>query len=166
MELARVIIGLAAVSVPSVAQAGWQYTQWGMSSAEVAGASGGKTQPLVFDPNSVDPMLRDHLPEIAADAPTMHAPYQTGGRQFDVEFHFSNDRLDRATLHLKAPLDCFKLAGEMAAAYGIPDKHYERSNTSWWRDKEKGNHVMFSAWANEQCTITYQPLSNKSDSGL
>lgn len=117
MKSIQATAAIMALATSSVAYADWQYTAWGMSAAEVSSASGGITQPLVFDPTSVDPMLKNHLAEIEAAAPTLHAPYQAGGRQYDAEFHFTNDRLDQVFLKLRYPADCLKLEGELLGGH-------------------------------------------------
>ncbi|WP_341896943.1 hypothetical protein [Sphingobium sp. YR657] len=166
MNRFRIFCSAVALLSPAMAKADWQYTRWGMTAAQVSAASGGITEPLVFDPNSVDPMLRNHLAAVAADAPTLRAPYEAGGRKYDADFHFTNDELDRVSLSLKSSNDCYKIKGEMLGSYGQPDEAYERTGVFWWRDIERKNHVMLAARSETNCSIVYKSLINVKENGL
>jgi hypothetical protein len=146
---------LAIALVPTYAQAGWQYTQWGMTAEEIVAASKGAAHPASgkAKPDKLGATLIYHL---------LDADYVGSGYEFAVNFWFDeNRRLATVTLKLKNPADCASLHGTLSGIYGPPvNERYPR----WW-DSSNGNVVLLTDIAPTLCDLSYRPYVKPGKTG-
>jgi len=121
---------IAGGTMDSPASAHWQFTQGGMTHAEVAKASNGQEE------------------------------YSFGPYRFFVGYQYSGDSLSQVNLVLERPEGCPVLLHDLKAKYGDPTDVMSLSKGTAilrWNDSAGGNIVQLDA-AVEDCTLSYRPL--------
>ncbi len=149
---------LFACTMPTPAQAHWQWTKWGMTPAQVAAGSRGSVK--LADPSS-DAEMPYGVKEAAGT-------YTSGGRTMKASFWFAGGKLSRVNLSNDDTDACSALERDMASVYGQPTTRSGGSmlTTSVWRDVAKGNRVQFSNWSTGGCDLIYSPLATADNTGL
>ena len=139
------------------AAADWQYTQWGMSPAQVVGASGGVAKPN--DDRSLD--AEDLRAELSA-------PYMAGSLPFTAVFRFDlAGALDDVTLIPVGPVSCPAVRTVLVTHHGPPEGKADvgGATTLRWHDLDANNLVVFLAPEDGHCSIQYSKLPNTRPSG-
>ncbi len=139
------------------AAADWQYSQWGMSPAEVEAASGGGAKPN--DDRGLDAEgLRAELA----------APYTAGSVPFTAVFRFdAEDALDDVALIPAGPVSCPVVRTTLIAHHGTPEGQADPRSapTLRWHDLDADNLVVFADFGDGHCSIQYSKLPNTRPNG-
>ncbi len=141
------------------ALADWQYTQWGMSAAQVETASKGTA--VVNKDRSLD----------AADLTAgLTAFFRGDKRPFTAVFLFDAvGKLSVVTLNPTDRISCDPIHSSLAAHYGTPvstDQH-KFGQTAQWNDVDGDNVVIFLDLGQGNCSIQYSSLPpTHQDGGL
>lgn len=148
---------LAAQARP--ASADWQYTQWGMSPAQVTTASEGRAVEN-----------RDRSLDAGGLKAELAAPYQGASLPFTAVFLFGlRDRLAAVTLSPRDIGVCGKLPALLQAHYGPPvaREGVDKALTARWNDYGNNNAVNFLDLGSGGCSIQYSRLrETQSDDSL
>lgn len=158
-QVAVVIFGTSLIAV-TPADAGWRYTDWGTTPADVVESSDGKAMLLdepVTTPKGLIKMAR--------------ARYVSGDLDFVVSFYFSPELqlLDLVALRLRDNTAANQLYQAMITLYGEPDEETIKnitegvSHTAKWKDESANNIVIYFGIGNF-FVIQYAPL-NRSPGG-
>ncbi len=160
MRTAIFLVPLAALSLAAPAQADWQYTRWGMSPEQVAGASAGSVS---LDSGTAN----DEIPGEKVGA---RGTYSSGPYNFKVVFYFSERKLVDVRLRLISDNildDAWKLKNDLDGIYGRP---FAESGgigpIITYHDPGKNNRVDLIIITNKFANLEYRPLRNASASGL
>jgi hypothetical protein len=159
----KILIGLVIAHVPTATvHADWQYAKWGMSPAEVVGASGGNVK--LYEPANKFP----NPPWIKAEG-----SYTAGSARFGVDFYFDeNDKLAWVGLGQHDVAQCELTRNALVEKYGTPtDVSTDREHRSYvWRDKPADNVIQWSDTSllnrltgntnEDDCFIVYKRLSS------
>ena len=141
------------------ANANWQYTRWGMTKAEVIGASRGSAHA----PSKVDTYYKDTFIHL------LDATYEAQNIDFKVHFLFNQKhRLSRVKLEPTNPDRCLSLEELLSDAYGHAYLNEVNSagTTVKWRDKKNNNIVMFvNIPLISQCSVSYDPDAPGGEAG-
>ncbi len=167
----RLGIALAFVCLgASAAKADWEYTKWGMTPEQVAGAAkhGAK--------KSSDPS-----PDSNGYITRLVAPYKSGKFSFEAQFGFdAADKLSSVTLVLKdkragadmgmdmggmdMPMDqggCHDLLASVKSAYGPPQgggSAHMQYTIETWRDQKSQNNVTYTVLNQSGCYVQYSVI--------
>ena len=141
---------VAAFGVATPALADWQYTQWGMSPADVQTASNGTA--VVNQDRSLD----------AADLTAgLTAFYRGDKRPFTAVFLFdATGKLSAVTLNPTDRISCVPIRQSLGERYGAPasvDQH-AYGQTARWNDIEGDNVVVYLDLGEGNCSIQYSSL--------
>jgi hypothetical protein len=129
------------------AAADWQYTQWGMSKAQVVEASQG--------------LAVDHLVdrrETWGIYPDLVAPSRFGKYRFRAYFYFDDDSggLKAVRLDPLVGFWCQDVAKSLMLRYGSDQR---LTNDYYvWRDDSANNKISLSGFST--CRVKYEPLNN------
>lgn len=138
----------ASIIASQSAQAGWQYTNWGMTPEEVIKASHGAAKPLASPGKPISWSYQTVYPLLTADFVAL-------GMKLKVEFAFDAERhLQDVVLKREHKSDCSPLLVAVLATYGV------RSATSphtWW-DEKNDNIVYLESAPPLLCQVSYRPL--------
>ena len=132
------------------AAADWQYTQWGMSPAQVKAASG-----EVAQDNADRRLDADGL------SAALTAFYQGESIPFTATFLFNaQDKLHYVTLSPVDRISCPLIVQTLAAHYGPPKGRADmvHARTMRWDDTENDNLVVYLDLGGGDCTIQYSKL--------
>jgi hypothetical protein len=159
-RLFTIVIALAVLSNP--ARAGWQWTDWGMTRAQIEKAALARGISLTEASNS-------HPEQVE-----LNTPYSTLGLQFLARLIFyQRGTLMQVVLQQRDGTQCPALAETMKSSYGVPyDMHDGAGLHTWsWRDERRGNDVMFrlvgpSDYPQRWCDIQYSRLADAHKLGL
>lgn len=162
MRFALSVMTLLAIASP--ASAHWQFTAWGMSREQVAGAAHGNA-------TGVDPSTRG---SVDGDKILLEAPYTAGTFNFTAGFGFdSMDHLDRVHLVLQSG-DAVALRAGLVKKYGDP-KHEDSDFDAFggsiiWVTTDE-TIILSQSDSNAPgvtptVTLDYIRLNNASDEGL
>ena len=148
---------LALVLIPTCqAQAGWQYTQWGMSMEEVLSASKGAAHPTAKPATYPNDSLK-HL---------LDGTYESGDFTFNVQYIFRQRKLEVVILALTNPSDCALLRLELANTYGKPQSTGDAvSQLDKWWDETTGNVVAVLDISPLSCSVRYSPYHKPGEKG-
>ena len=139
------------------AAADWQYSQWGMSPAQVAAASGGVAKPN--DDRGLDAEgLRAEL----------LAPYLAGSLPFTAVFRFdAEDALDDVALVPAGAANCSVIRAALVDHHGAPEGQADPRSaaTMRWHDLDANNLVVFLDLGDGHCSIQYSKLPNTRPNG-
>ena len=152
-------VAMAVSGVETPASADWQYTQWGMSPADVQAASDGTA--VVNQDRSLD----------AADLKAgLTAFYRGDKRPFTAVFLFdSAGKLATVTLNPTDRISCGPIRQSLDAHYGTPASLNQQQfgQTARWNDVEGDNVVVFLDLGQGNCSIQYSSLPpTHQDGGL
>lgn len=142
-------IGALAASVLPAA-ADWQYTQWGMTPAQVKAASGEVAQ--------ANPDRRLDADGLSA---ALTASYQGESIPFTAAFLFNRqDMLRYVTLSPVDRISCPLIVETLAAHYGPPEGKADmvHARTMRWDDAVNDNLVVYLDLGGGSCTIQYSKL--------
>lgn len=155
-------------SIP--AQAGWQYTEWGMSPNEVIAASGNKIENKFYNDYAGSPNLGKNL----------NGVYIFDDIEFSLKIVFDKqNKLDNVVLDVSETKKCKKLLKVLLNIYGntvdsnlgIFSKLNDYFHDATWQDVEHDNLINFTAYINDQrvapaiCFITYKKLIKPNEKG-
>ena len=158
-------IGLALSSLLAhPALADWQYTQWGMSPADVAARSSGQ----VHETAGTDGQTLPALPSLKVGA---EGTYQLGKMTFHAVFYFENAKLKMVNMTLVDPNtseDAINLKNALDGLYGEPfhQKRTSFASMSTYQDRAKNNRISLSAYDTGLTTLVYEPLVDETSGGL
>ena len=169
MKRLGIVLALACCGA-GAAKADWEYTKWGMSPQQVAGAAKNLTRA-----NS------DLRPDSDGNVTKLVAPYQSGKFSFEAQFGFdATDRLSSVTLVLKdksAGMDmdmdmgadmknmdkgrCHDLQVSVKTAYGPPQSggsaHMQYSIETW-QDQNNKNKITYTVLDGVGCYVQYSAI--------
>lgn len=138
------------------ADAGWKYTEWGMSPEEVEEASQGKAIKVVPDPFYKD---EENSPEKVFHL--ISGDYEASGKAMKADFLFdSKNKLVGVNLRAKNQSDCSMIQLVIERAYGEPVNASQDDiavTRTWW-DEVNMNSVTFGRIDPELCMVAYYPL--------
>ncbi len=132
------------------AAADWQYTQWGMSPAEVKAASNDEARDnadRTLDAEGVEARLT--------------VPFQGETLPFTAVFLFdAQDKLRYVTLNPVGQIACPVVVQALAAHYGRPEGKVDmiHATTMRWDDVTNDNLVVYLDLGHGNCTIQYSKL--------
>lgn len=157
-RLAFLLPGLCLLAAQP-ALAGWRYTTWTMTPAEVVEASSGKAELL-------DPPVE--IPSGLLNSAA--GQYNTGIFIFNVYFLFRADDevLEHVVLNLKDNTPASQLYQGLVATYGEPYKtdikaiQDGESHTAKWKDPDNNNLITYFG-IGDNYSIEYAPLNRTSD---
>lgn len=157
----RIGVGLVAAASmilgSSAASAGWQWTDWGMTEAQVRSASGGAAVPNA------------NRGEDAGDIrASLAAPFRAAGISTTAYFGFLPDStLTLVRLVPTQSSDCSSLLGLLKNAYGIPEEvsDGEYLDITRWRDELNGNIVLFMTVVEDDCSVQYRAAAAPGSAG-
>jgi len=157
------------------AKADWEYTKWGMSPAEVAGAAKNQTRES-----------SDLHPDSDGNVTKLIAPYQSGKFSFEAQFGFdAADRLSSVTLvlndksagmdmdmgmdmgadmHMNMDMDkggCHDLQVKVKTSYGPPQgggSAHMQYSIQTWRDQKNKNNVKYTVLDGVGCYVQYSAI--------
>lgn len=148
--LTTVLIG----SLSSLAHAGWQGAEWGMSASEVSARVQVKVIPL--------PPAQQVAKAVPGSFAKFTGAFSAGEFEFDVILQFNNqDKLNAARLKLADFAQCEGLRGSLTSRYGTPNQvRRDRSETTVsWIDAPNSNTVDLHVTPGiRSCTVIYSPL--------
>ena len=152
---AAVLVGAA---VPAAAN--WQYTQWGMTPAQVVAASNDVAQP-----NS------DRKLDAGSLKAALTAPYQGAAIPFTAVFQFDgSNKLQVVTLNPVGGIACPVIVQALGANHGAPEGKADmvEAKTLRWDDAENDNLIVYLDLGQGNCTIQYSklPLTRPDGKGL
>ena len=150
--------GLAASTAS--ANADWQYTQWGMTPAEVKAASQGATH-----------HNRNRGLDTERLTAKLTASYKGETMPFIVVFLFDEEnKLRVVTLNPLKMKDCPTVMNKLRVHYGNPKNNSDfiYADVARWDDYENSNLVVFLLINKNNCTIQYSklPLTHSDGSNL
>lgn len=153
-----VATALACWSVPAAAD--WQYTQWGMTPAEVKAASA-----------DVARDNHDRKLDAAGVKAELIAPFQGVSLPFTAVFLFdAEDKLTYVTLNPVGQIACPVIIDALSANYGKPQGKADMvlATTIRWNDLGNDNLVVYFDLGGGNCTIQYSklPLTSPDGKGL
>jgi hypothetical protein len=151
----------------SAAKADWQYTKWGMTPEQVAGAARNRTK-----------KSSDLHPDSDGNVTKLVAPFQSGKFSFEAQFGFNPaDRLSSVTLVLNdtsAGMDmdmgkgankpqgvCHDLLMTVKALYGPPQgggAAHALYTIETWRDQKNSNDVKYTVLDGAGCYVQYSAI--------
>jgi hypothetical protein len=151
------------------AKADWEYTRWGMSPQQVAGASKKLTRK-----NS------DLHPDSDGNVTKLVAPYKSGKFSFDAQFGFdAADRLSSVTLVLNdkfagedmgmdmgpgmnmAGGPCHDLLASVKTTYGPPQSGagaHMQYTMEKWQDQKNKNNLTYTVLNQAGCYVQYSAI--------
>lgn len=152
-------VATALLGMETQALADWQYTQWGMSPAEVQAASNG---------TAVD--NQDRTLDAVDLKAGLTAFYRGDKRPFTAVFLFdATGKLSAVTLNPTDRISCDPIRQSLSEHYGAPaslDQH-KFGETARWNDVEGDNVVVFLDLGQGNCSIQYSSLPpTHQDGGL
>ena len=145
---ALVPAALACSALPAAAD--WQYTQWGMTPAQVMAASNGVAQP--------NPDRKLDAGDLKA---SLTAPYQGAAIPFTAVFLFdASGKLQVVTLNPVGGIACPVIVQALAANHGVPEGKDDlvHATTLRWDDTDNDNLVVYLDLGQGNCTIQYSKL--------
>ncbi len=150
---------MAVFGMETPAFADWQYTQWGMSPADVQAASNGTAV-----------VNQDRTLDAAGLMAGLTAFYRGDKRPFTAVFLFdSAGKLFAVTLNPTDRISCEPIRQSLDEHYGAPasvDQH-KFGQTARWNDVEGDNVVVFLDLGQGNCSIQYSSLPpTHQDGGL
>lgn len=155
------IAALALFTTATPAVAGWQWTDWGMTRAQVEKAASAHSVVLSEAKNS------------RPDQVELNTPYATLGLQFLARLIFNEyGTLIEVVLVQNDVAQCPVLENLVKSSYGVPYDSYAGMGTdTWsWRDEKSKNDVMFRLigmpGSRRWCDIQYSKLASAHDLGL
>ena len=154
---AFIVAGLLSATSVAPAAADWQYTQWGMSAAQVKAASEGVAQDN-----------RDRTLDPAGMTATLIAPFQGEALSFTAVFLFdAADRLTTVTLNPVEGVACPAIVDALDATYGKPEGRADmgQATTMRWNDLDDDDRVVFLDLGQGNCTVQYSKLPPTRPSG-
>jgi hypothetical protein len=156
---AQLIVGFAILTASSPAFAGWQFTNWGMTPAQVVVASKGTAQLGNGEPGD---RMKDS-PHVVGAVGT----YSSGTHHFRATYYFDGGKLSLVMLKLTNGTNgCGMLWADMKSAYGKPfSEKGGLINDAIWHDVAKNNFVAVLE-IGELCNLSYKPLKSANTSGL
>jgi|GEM_PF-699815 hypothetical protein len=167
-------IALALVACgASAAKADWEYTKWGMTPAQVAGAA-----------KNLAKKSSDLRPDSDGNVTKLVAPYRNGKFSFEAQFGFDPaDRLSSVTLVLNdkfAGMDmtmgegmgadmnmnmdkggCHDLLASVKTSYGPPQagrSAHMQYIIETWRDRKNKNNVTYTVLDRVGCYVQYSAI--------
>jgi hypothetical protein len=173
-QMKRLGIVLALVCCgASAAKADWEYTRWGMTPAQVAGAAKNRTK-----------KSSDLHPDSDGNVTKLVAPYRSGKLSFEAQFAFNAaDRLSSVTLVLKdkfagADMDmgggmdmgadmnmdrggCHDLLASVKTTYGPPQgggSAHMQYTIETWQDQKNQNNVTYTVLNQSGCYVQYSAI--------
>lgn len=168
MKLFAIALALAACGV-SAAKADWEYTKWGMTPGQVAGAAKNLTK-----------KSSDLHPDSDGNVTKLVAPYRNGKFSFEAQFGFdAADRLSSVTLVLNdkfAGMDmpmggdmdmnmdkggCHDLLASVKTMYGAPRggrSAHMQYIIETWQDRKNKNNVTYTVLDRVGCYIQYSAI--------
>ena len=156
---ATFVVATVVLGIETPALADWQYTQWGMSPAEVQAASNGTA-------------VANQDRRLDADDLTagLTAFYRGDKRPFTAVFLFdTGGKLSAVNLNPTDRISCDPIRQSLADHYGKPasvDQH-GFGQTARWNDVEGDNAVVFLDLGQGNCSIQYSSLPpTHQDGGL
>lgn len=111
----RIATALALVIAPMSAKADWQFTRWGMSTADLA------TLPIVLNKPSPEERAASRLP--ALGEPEWRSRYIAGEFKFTAYYLFQSDKLRAVSLH-GDPKDAPAIITSLRSQYGPASREY------------------------------------------
>lgn len=149
---------ISAINCTTAANAGWQYSDWNMSSATVVKASNGKA--VLDDGLSSDQTTDGKLSVMAT------GKHQSGKYHFRAVFYFDNDNLALVKLKRLDDTGCGSLGMDLRSAYGEPASESRGiAQTVQWHSAKDNNRVVLVE-IGKLCLLEYYPLKNENNSGL
>jgi hypothetical protein len=156
------LLATATLALGSPAKANWQYTEWGMTPAEVTAASDG----LATANN-------DRSQDAGTRIAKLVAPYKAGRFHFDAFFNFEDpDGLVSISLVLKRPSRdaCSGVIATLSNTYGPPANktEVEIGEVQKWFDEANRNGVVYLGMGSEiqhYCLVQYMPLKSPGEPG-
>ncbi len=170
MKLFAMALALAACGA-SAARADWEYTKWGMTPQQVAGAA-----------KNLAKKSSDLHPDSDGNVTKLVAPYRSGKFSFEAQFGFdAADRLSSVTLVLNdkfAGMDmtmgegmnmdmnmdkggCHDLLASVKTTYGPPQagrSAHMQYIIETWRDRKNKNNVTYTVLDRVGCYVQYSVL--------
>ena len=164
----RLGIALALVCCGAgVAKADWQYTKWGMTPDQVAGAAKNRTK-----------KSSDLHPDSDGNVTKLVAPFQSGKLPFEAQFGFNSaDKLSSVTLVLNDPAagvdmakdmdpnlnqeKCHDLLVTVKILYGPPQgggSAHALYTIETWRDQKNNNDVKYTVLDGVGCYVQYSAI--------
>ena len=152
-------LGVAVVGMATPALADWQYTQWGMSPAEVQTASNGTAV-----------VNKDRTLDASDLTASLTAFFRGDKRPFTAVFLFdAAGRLSAVTLNPSDRISCDPIRKSLGEHYGTPASidQLKFGQTARWNDVEGDNVVVFLDLGQGNCSIQYSSLPpTHQDGGL
>lgn len=151
---------LGALALASPLAANWQYSKWGMSPAQVAGASHGKAT----EPTDEEKAAGSE----DGNVPLLKAPWHSGSFEFTAYFYFTRGKAKRLT-HVSLTLekgDGHELLGALRQKYGkalSSDEGQTMTLEVWHRN---GDQITYKAVVDKLFSVIYQSLRNSDNSAL
>ncbi len=153
----------------SAAKADWEYTKWGMTPQQVAGAAKNRTK-----------KSSDLHPDSDGNVTRLVAPYKSGKFFFEAQFGFdAADRLSSVTLVLNdksAAMDmdmgadmnmnhgvCHDLGVSVKATYGPRQgggAAHALYSIETWRDQKNKNDVKYTVLDGAGCYVQYSAIKS------
>ncbi len=130
--------------------ADWDYTQWGMTAAEVRAASEGVAQ------DNADRSL-----DAGGLKAKLVAPYQGSTIEFTAVFLFDDtSRLRYVSLDPVSQTACAAMMQNLASRYGVPERAADMvdARTMRWDDVTDDNLVVFLDLGAGHCSVQYSKL--------
>lgn len=141
---------LTVSTVPAIA--GWQFTKWGQTPAQVVAASNGSVK-LITSPKEQENLGRQGFRALA----TGH--YATPKFDFDADFQFLEGRLVAVGLDLRDYTQCPKLKAALSGKY----KDSADGLDADWIDKSAGNLISVSEISIiKSCGVYYRAIDPQS----
>ena len=145
LPISLTVVGSLLLTCTDV-QAGWRYTNWGMSEQEVKNASDG-----------VAYVARGGLPAYWNELPRLLAKARFGNFEFLAEFYFDEkEKLTKVRLMPRSEIWCvdmFRLLNKHYSTYVGPS-----DNGYIWLDPTRNNRILLSGFGG--CKLTYSSLDN------
>lgn len=152
----NLIVGSMALLATTPVQAHWQYAKWGMTSAQVIEASGGKAKATPGDKSAQGDTTR----EVEAD-------YSAGDRALRASFWFDASGLQKVTLSPTGEPGCLDLRRDLLAKYGSPvERNPGLVERLMWADKLSNNRIVIILDGDSFCELQYAPLVSRAGAGL
>lgn len=147
--LVSIFLAISAVATP--ARADWQWTEWGMTPAEVIIASAGTANS--HSASAMSNITADHL---------VTAPYTAMGIGFQAHFLFDRSTGGLAYVYVYAEddADCPRLRSWIGEIYGEPALSDGRATRIYY-DRIESNRVTFVQFLTTRCVITYAELPSR-----
>jgi hypothetical protein len=156
MKIAAIVI-TALLCVGGTAHADWQYTKWGMSTAELQALS----------PNIIptEPASRSGLRVMGLGDAMLYSGYSAAEIPFTAYYYFSNDKLVAVSLRTKKDDDGVRTRERLKALYGAPDNknRFTGCEKTQWRDQKLSNAVTFFECPSiDSYEVRYEPIPKNS----